>query len=357
MNLRKAMNYADMAVAFDGMGNQDSAHSKLTKALYYIKRSVDHTDRFTKTERDGFAAGISSNLGTFWADRNKVDSAEFYFLKALKINKNAKNNASIFFVYNQFGEFCLKNKKYKEAIENFEKAIQLSKESVDLFRNNTAYKGIAKAYLLIGNEKKSTAYTQEFIKINDSITASEKIGVNTAVKKIVNEEKTIQEQTRSRLHLIIGGIVILIIIFSCLAFWFHQNMKKKKDVAISDSAVRLAKKREIIVQKENEAQELKQKVNESFEDVVQLAKDNSPEFLTRFQEIYPKFCSSILKINPNLVSSELKFCALLFLNFSTKDIAEYTFTSPKTVQNRKNGIRKKLNISSDTDLYIWFKNL
>ncbi|WP_414844158.1 helix-turn-helix transcriptional regulator [Chryseobacterium sp. IT-36CA2] len=73
--------------------------------------------------------------------------------------------------------------------------------------------------------------------------------------------------------------------------------------------------------------------------------------------MYPNVCAAILKINPRLISSELKFCALLFLNFSTKDIAEYTFTSPKTVQNRKNGIRKKLNIPSDTDLYLWFKNL
>ncbi|MET3538448.1 hypothetical protein [Chryseobacterium limigenitum] len=38
-----------------------------------------------------------------------------------------------------------------------------------------------------------------------------------------------------------------------------------------------------------EAKELKLKINESFEEVVQLAKDNSPEFFIRFQEVIQKF--------------------------------------------------------------------
>src|SRR5690554_7395740 len=91
--------------------------------------------------------------------------------------------------------------------------------------------------------------------------------------------------------------------------------------------------------------------------IIQLAKNNDPAFLGRFKEVYPEFCKSITEIYPDIKTSELIFCAYLKLNFSTKDIASYLFLLPKTIQNRKNRIRKKLNIPSEEDLYTWMDNL
>ena len=99
--------------------------------------------------------------------------------------------------------------------------------------------------------------------------------------------------------------------------------------------------------------DLEQKVNVAYDEVVQLAKNNDPAFFGKFREVYPEFCDKLLKINPGLVNSELKFCALLFLNFSTKEIATYTFVQPRAVRIRKIRIRKKLNIPSDQDINVW----
>lgn len=128
-------------------------------------------------------------------------------------------------------------------------------------------------------------------------------------------------------------------------------------ITLKRNRKQIAEKEKIIQNKDLESQELQEKVNDSFAELVHLAKEKSPEFLTRFREIYPEFINKLLTINPNLRSSELTFCAYLFLNFSTKDIAEYTFTSPRTVQNRKHSMRKKLYISSKEDIYIWMKKL
>lgn len=356
LNLRKAMNYIDMAVAYDRMGNQDSTHSKLTKAFYYVKRSVDFTDKFTKVEKDGFAAATASNIGAFWSDHNNVDSAQYYFQQALALNKGVNNNSANFFVYNQLGDFYLKQKKYFDAIESYKKAIELSKESKNHLRNKNPYKGISEAYRLLGDEEKSVAYYQEFIKINDSVNASEKKGVDTAFKKILNEEKTLQEQTKSRLYWVIGGILLLATLLSFFAYWFYQNMRRKKDNTISNSEDRLAQKREIIEQKEKEAEELKVKVNESFEEVVKLAKENSSEFFSRFQETYPEFRSKLLQINPDLKITELTLCAYIYLGFNTKDIAEYTFKAEKTIRNNKHNIRKRLDVPAKSDFTIWLHN-
>ncbi|WP_373464087.1 helix-turn-helix transcriptional regulator [Chryseobacterium ginsenosidimutans] len=98
-------------------------------------------------------------------------------------------------------------------------------------------------------------------------------------------------------------------------------------------------------------------INTAFQEIVSLAKSNSPHFLTRFREVYPLFCDKIIEIYPEIQNSELTFCAYLRLNFTTKEIANSIFVTTKTVQMRKYRLRKKLNISSDTDIYIWISNL
>lgn len=90
------------------------------------------------------------------------------------------------------------------------------------------------------------------------------------------------------------------------------------------------------------------------EEIIRLAKDNSPRLLSKFKVSHPDFFEKLAAIQPNLQNSELIFCIYLKLNLTTKEIATYTFVTPKAIQNRKNRIRKKLNISSSVDIYKWF---
>ncbi|KUG13404.1 diguanylate cyclase [Elizabethkingia miricola] len=106
--------------------------------------------------------------------------------------------------------------------------------------------------------------------------------------------------------------------------------------------------------------ELKKKLNGVFqvniEDVVKLAMDNGVTFIPVFRQFFPYFYDNLMEINPNMTNEEFKLCALLKLGFTTKDIAEYNHLAVRTVQGRKNRLRKSFNIPSDTDLYIWIEN-
>ncbi|MCD0456085.1 hypothetical protein LPB85_11620 [Chryseobacterium sp. LC2016-27] len=93
------------------------------------------------------------------------------------------------------------------------------------------------------------------------------------------------------------------------------------------------------------------------EEIIRLAKQNSPRLLSKFRSAYPKFFENLAAVNANLQNSEIIFCIYLKLRLSTKEIAIYTFVTPKAIQNRKNRLRKKLTISSDTDIYKWFDQL
>ncbi|OCA76485.1 hypothetical protein BBI01_06945 [Chryseobacterium artocarpi] len=107
-----------------------------------------------------------------------------------------------------------------------------------------------------------------------------------------------------------------------------------------------------------ESEKLKSKMNDKKQDeLIELARSNHPEFLNLFKEAYPEFIQKLLYINPGLENSELAFCAMLKLHFTSKEIANYTLIQHRTVQQKKYRIRKKLNIPTETDIYQFFDEL
>lgn len=93
------------------------------------------------------------------------------------------------------------------------------------------------------------------------------------------------------------------------------------------------------------------------DEILTLAKENSPRLLNKLRLVDPDFFGKLSAIQPNLKNSELIFCIYLKLNLTTKEIATYTFVTPKAIQNRKNRLRKKLSIPSEVDIYKWFNDL
>ncbi|SHL67236.1 hypothetical protein SAMN05444360_103236 [Chryseobacterium carnipullorum] len=89
---------------------------------------------------------------------------------------------------------------------------------------------------------------------------------------------------------------------------------------------------------------------ENIREIYHLAETNSPLFFDKFQVFFPHFIPAILANNPNLIDSELYFCALMKIDFDTKKIAQCTNSSIRAVESKKYRIRKKLNIPSDTNI-------
>jgi len=103
---------------------------------------------------------------------------------------------------------------------------------------------------------------------------------------------------------------------------------------------------------------LNELVNESdqgavIEDVVRLAVSNDIAFLPHFKQVFPSFYDNLISVNPDLTVDEFKFCAFLKLGFTTKDIANCNNLAVRSVQTRKNRLRKSFNLSSQEDLYNW----
>jgi tetratricopeptide (TPR) repeat protein len=82
------------------------------------------------------------------------------------------------------------------------------------------------------------------------------------------------------------------------------------------------------------------------------------EFTLRFQEVHKDFYESLLQRFPELTPNELKLCAFLRLNMSTKEISELTGQRLLTIDHARYRLRKKLGISnSDVNLITFLHQI
>ena len=87
-----------------------------------------------------------------------------------------------------------------------------------------------------------------------------------------------------------------------------------------------------------------------FEELRRLVIKNDPVFINSFREAYPDLVHNILVKHPDLIKSELILCAMIYLNFTAKEIAEYTFIQHRSVQTNRSSLRKKMKLPSQINL-------
>jgi len=75
------------------------------------------------------------------------------------------------------------------------------------------------------------------------------------------------------------------------------------------------------------------------------------QFAIYFDQVHNNFLSNLKNKFPSLSSTDLKLCAYLRLNLTSKEIAQLLNISLKGVEISRYRIRKKLNLSTDINLY------
>lgn len=73
-------------------------------------------------------------------------------------------------------------------------------------------------------------------------------------------------------------------------------------------------------------------------------------FRTSFEQIHSGFFDKILSIHPTLTAYELRLCALLRLNLSSKEIGSILNISASSVNTGRYRMRKKMNLTETDDL-------
>lgn len=97
--------------------------------------------------------------------------------------------------------------------------------------------------------------------------------------------------------------------------------------------------------------------NKSLAYVTKLAYNKDNSFFSPFLQLFPSFGDNLIEINNRIKSSDIEYCAFLKLNIETKQIAIIKNISVRAVEGKKYRIRKKLNISSNENIYLWIAKI
>jgi len=351
---------------YETLGLYDKANQNFSKAIYYGRRIKDLKPNrilaytyLCKAQSEAmfkFADSVfyylhkayriensplmAANLSIGHLMFNHADSSDYYIKHAYselgRSNDFPNPNSQKGVVLSQIAQIGFQNKQYEKALESNLYLLEYYKKLKRPRIVASIYFQLSKIYDSLKNKSKTEEYFIKFAKLDDSIIAAQNPALNASISHFLKEQEQQNESGTQKLYYIIGIIIAVFCLLSILLYWFYKKRKKQEHVKI---------------------QHLEKKVDASYDEVMTLAKNNDPAFLGRFREVYPEFCDKLLEINPSLINNELKFCALLFLNLSTKEIATYTFVQAGTVRVRKNRIRKKLNILSDEDINIWMNNI
>lgn len=149
--------------------------------------------------------------------------------------------------------------------------------------------------------------------------------------------------------------------------YFNKQLETKNK-ELTSNALMFLKFNELTVNIMEQIQKLnlyaspKGKETKIINEIEHLLKEFSPnkdwtEFKLCFEQVNSEFFPKLEAAFPNLTPNELRLCALISMNLSSKEIASLTCRTFRSICTAKFRLKKKMNVSADSSLYDFFTNL
>lgn len=293
----------------------------------------------------------------------------------LNNNNEKKVNSLLIFLNAHLADIYFNKLNYNKASEYYILSLGLINKN-EIHKEFEAYlrDKLSKIYELLGD------YRNAYKNIEKAKTVSDKyFGVknlrnkdvfdfrNQFMKKLEEKDKALiaqdlklvkKEKENLRLKIIFIVIFLLIIISFFLVMGKIQIVKTKekekqtkllleyKNKELTSQSLRFIEMQELI---SRSAKYIKKGTkNKETQSLLQDLKNNSgsiwEEFNKRFNSVNVGFYDRLITQYPELSSNDLKICALIKLNFSSKEMARLLGISPSSVDIARHRLRSKMNL-------------
>lgn len=360
--------------------NQNEADS----ALYYLEKLQN--DMETKQER---LLVMKKTGDVYYLKGNNEAAIDYYENVIHEIGDDTlafiSNYAS---VTQSYAELLHHVGREKEALAITENALKINEVSENISRKANLLHLKSDILSALGRNQDALASLQEMLVYQDSANRVQNLHeVNQLMVKqeILSMEKEYKHRefveqlkhSREKMGMFTIIIVLLGIVAIALLLWNRKRILLKNKQIQEDSlkfeletrnrelasnVVSLMKKNEVFSEiigkldqiKENavkdETKEALTKVKKEIEKTI----DGSfwDEFELRFKNVHSDFYDKLMAQYPNLTSNELRLCAFLKMNLSTKDIASITGQNPRSIDKARERLRTKLGISNDKSVSL-----
>lgn len=331
---------------------------------------------------------VDAKLLWHYLNKDNIKKAEPYYKKVVEsafLNGGERDNCNI--TSNQLYYHILHENK-KEATKFMDRLEHWG----ELGCYRTYYELKSKYYQLMGDIELENKALIEFIEFKDDENRKAQLNKMAyihaqheserkefAIKQKETEIKVLTQENRNKniiiLSSIVGALFLLLLLLLRLRLQKLVSLNvlkentivkleqeqlidrlKSKDKSLADFALNLTNKNKAI-------EDLKIQVEEGIsldfhkDELLSLfSQDNIQEkdwndFRERFVKIHASFFVNLKTRFPNLSPADEKLCALIKINMSSKEIANILLISPKSVDQKKYRLKKKIAENSDKDLY------
>ena len=352
MYIMRASIFNDIGSVFEELSAENK--NNLDSLYYYVDRAYVEAKMISTNnpKRNRLVAQYARVNGASLLYAGRYDDAAKYLDEAQKLLLHEKDTRYIVPVYRFQGEVEYKKGSLKKSIDYFQRAIALAEKSEYYTELVFLYPAIASPYKDLKNFEKATYYLNLSRKLNEKIELEKKSNVE---KVSIENNKEEKKESHLDFYLFSGFITILLIVLG-LFVWFKLKNKETIDT-LDNGQEKITATNHTDIIEDTDKHPLKNIDAEQIKYLIDLARNNDESFYLKFLEVFPYFNKKLLSISPNLSMSDLEYCALIKLDFNTKEIAQAKDISIRTVETKKYRLRKKLNLPEDVkNINSWFSD-
>ncbi|TAJ14304.1 LuxR family transcriptional regulator [Marinilabiliaceae bacterium JC017] len=370
-----------LAILDNQLGLIAAAEGKDSLALALYQRSLHYMEQ--RGVLFGIVAG-NNNLGILQTKKGNLDTAEVFLKRALKINKQLFRTWGKIEVYNNLGRLYFEKKRYNVANQYLDSARWLMRKTVfrKLLMENLAIRQKTQVALHKYELAYQTHLQHQYLQsrmINGAIR--EKVSAFKLFYELEEKEKTIavlnseNNQLKGRKSATFGGFIILLLFITGLYLYQRRNADREASQHVSrlrtleqelnfrkkeatSLALHLSKRNQSLRNLRSSLNQVKNGSGDG-KQLNNVIKSMGPELkrggelselTTMLNNVHHEFFTKLSSNCPGLTENELKILGLIRMGLSTKEIASIKNTSPKAVEMSRYRVRKKLNLTKNSQL-------
>jgi tetratricopeptide (TPR) repeat protein len=330
------------------------------------------------------------NMGECYRLDSNYTKARDYYVQAMEMNTHVGDAQAEAAIYGNLAAIY-------ESEGDYFKAIQYLKRSINVCKSNNGlskfllddYRSLADDYARLNQYDSSYFVLNQYLAFRDSVNNNDRIRTISSLRMEYElqyhdtQKKILEQKLRNRTLILWFSIALSILIVLLMLITYSRYKLKTRVLKEEAKALNLTideKNRELVthVMDQNRQEELYGDISQALSRL----EDNKPEemkkelqrlkkklenkdrtamgwesFRLHFEQVHPDFFGKLLKQNPNLTQNDLRLCAYIKLNLSTKDIANILNVSDRAIQTSRYRIKKKLNLDQKTNLVQFIQGL
>ncbi|WP_241330385.1 tetratricopeptide repeat protein [Chryseobacterium arthrosphaerae] len=377
---QKQKKQVETVKALNNLGNAYLVLSKLDSSRYYFEKSLMTFENYDNPVLKAF---VFSNFGKLNFQEGNKTKAENYLLEASDIlqKNNIEDYKSNYQVNYNLANFYIKTQNPEKALlyaRNLGKYVIPDAVSFD----NTNYlRTLYEAYQLNRDYRLSAATFKKYDSIRDLLNIEEK-AVNVERLKVQHDYELrkrldkIEQDKKNILYAVMVIILLLVLVICILLLINFRNKAEKlrlekklienrekqleidnqmKEKMLVYKSMEQSKIEEIFKSLLEQINVLKSKLKDSEIDEVSriineiklnTKQDSWGDFEYHFLNIHESFYENLDRKHPGLTNYDKRLAAMLKLKLSTKEISNLLNVTPKTIENSRTRLRKKMNLTN-----------